>query len=69
MLCLLDEINELKEPLSSENREPIVRLKDCINNQRPIDEFLRLQPFVLRVSDGFFKLRWPAMGVQASYFS
>ena len=69
MPSVLDEINELKRLLLSEKREPIIRLKDCLNNQTPIDAFLRLQSLVLQVSDGFSKLGWPPMRVQASYFS
>ncbi len=69
MQCVLDEIDELRQLLLSENRGPIVRLKECLNNQTPIDIFIHIQSLVLRVSDGFLKLGWPPMRVQASYFS
>jgi hypothetical protein len=67
--CLLDEFNQIKAHLKNQNREPIHRLRDCLNLRVPIEEFQRFQALILRVSDRFLRLGWPPMRVQASYFS
>src|SRR4051794_16511844 len=69
MTSLIAEIVEIKSLLKAQDRDPIHRLRDCLNLQTPIDEFRGVQTLVSRVTARFLKLGWPPMRVQASYFS
>ena len=66
---LTDEIAQLSNDLRTQNREPVDRLLDALNQESPMEEFQRVQALVMRVTDGFMKRGWPPLRLQASYFS
>ena len=69
MLRLADEIAQLYHELRIQNREPVHRLLDALNDESPIEEFQRVQALVMGVSDGLMRRGWPPLRLQASYFS
>jgi hypothetical protein len=69
MQRLADEIDQLYHQLRIQNRDPVHRLLDSLNDESPIEEFQRVQALVMRISDGFLRRGWPPLRLQASYFS